>query len=149
MTTNIDMITSLYSECVCVISVMVMLCLATGSTAKKAGKRRISFRPLAGNSDNEQDGSEHEEDDVETQGAAQPALSADNIDEDVGPSASAPSSGKHRHAPTLAWSARCVVFSQGSHRFATLFKGNPHRQQRDITGTGAETVVSCEGSSQS
>lgn len=69
-----------------------------GSTAKKAGRRRISFRPQPGDSDNQQNGSEHDEVDVEMQGGAEPALSADNIEEDAAPSPSAPSSGMHQHS---------------------------------------------------
>lgn len=79
---------------------LITYCKHAGSAAKKAGRRRISFRPQTGNSDNEPDDSQHDEDDVEEPGAAEPALSADHIEEDEGPSASAPSSGKLHHTKT-------------------------------------------------
>lgn len=80
---------------------LTILCHFAGSTAKKAGRRRISFRPQPGDSDDEPEGSEHnEEEEVETQAGAEPVLSADHIEEDEGPSASAPSSGQHQHSET-------------------------------------------------
>ena len=94
-------ITPVLSSVICtiIIELLYILCLSASSTAKKAGRRRISFRAQPGDSDNEQNGSEHdEEDDVETQGGAEPALSADNIEEDAHPSPSPPSSGKHHYS---------------------------------------------------
>ncbi|KAL3143333.1 hypothetical protein ABBQ38_002169 [Trebouxia sp. C0009 RCD-2024] len=98
-----------------------------GSTAKKAGRRRISFRPQAGDSDNEQNGSEHDEEDVETQGGAEPALSADNIEGDAGPSPSAPSSGgwKMRQRGALKSAQRPAATSRRPSRFASQSTASP------------------------
>ena len=60
-----------------------------GSTAKKASKRRISFRHQAADSDNEEEAGSQQ------QGADGPAgtmLSADNIEEDEEPASEAPPS---------------------------------------------------------
>ena len=67
--------------------------MLAGSTAKKAGKRRISFRQQHGDNDSEHGSSDHDEDEIEAEQDAEPALTADIIEEDDGPSASAPTSG--------------------------------------------------------
>ena len=108
-------------------SIHIVICVYVikhaGSTAKKAGRRRISFRQQPGDSNNEPDDSQHdEEDEVEAPGAAEPILSADHIEEDKGPSASAPSSGGHHHAETklcavckLCFSLRVILQQQELH----------------------------------
>ena len=72
--------------------------VATGSAAKKVGKRRISFRQRA-DADEDAEGSQagSEQDEIEQQEADEPlgsALSADCIEEDERPAAAAPSSSE-------------------------------------------------------
>lgn len=76
------------------------LMVGAGSAAKKAGKRRISFRPQASDSNNEQDGSSQQEEEVEQAGAddaEDTMLSADNIEEDEAPEPAAPVSSEACH----------------------------------------------------
>lgn len=74
--------------------------LGAGSAAKRAGKRRISFRPQNSDSHIEQDGGSQQEEEIE-QGGADDAedtmLSADNIEEDEGPETAAPLSSEACH----------------------------------------------------
>ena len=72
--------------------------LATGSTAKKAGKRRISFRQHA-DDDDDNEGSQagSEQDQIEQQEVNEPldsALTADQIEEDEQAASAAPSSSE-------------------------------------------------------
>lgn len=124
----------------CVMCIPIILCHCAGSTAKKAGKRRISFRPQPGDSDNEPEGSEqNEEEDVEAQAGAEPVLSADHIEEDEGPSASAPSSGQHRHAGTKILFAICMLCGC----FHTELQ--QHASCRSCIHSGAMVALSCSG----
>lgn len=104
--------------------ILITDCKSVGNTAKKPGRRRISFRPQPGDSDNEPDDSQRDEDEVEAPGAAEPILSADHIEEDEGPSASGPSSGKHHHAKTQLCAVykflQVVLFT--THKFAAACK---------------------------
>jgi len=74
--------------------------VGAGSAAKKAGKRRISFRPQNSDSNNEQDGGSQQEEEVEQAGAddaEDTMLSADNIEEDEAPEPAAPLSSEACH----------------------------------------------------
>ena len=81
--------------CVCVCEEPVSEAMfGAGSAAKKAGKRRISFRPQNSDSNNEQDG------EVEQAGAddaEDTMLSADNIEEDEAPEPAASLSSEACH----------------------------------------------------
>jgi len=91
--------------CVCVCKEPVSEAMVgAGSAAKKAGKRRISFRPQNSDSNIEQDSVSQQEEEVEQAGAddaEDTMLSADNIEEDEEPEPAAPLSSEACHQRCL------------------------------------------------
>ncbi|KAA6430018.1 MAG: hypothetical protein FRX49_00449 [Trebouxia sp. A1-2] len=107
-----------------------------GSAAKRAGKRRISFRPQNSDSHIEQDGGSQQEEEIE-QGGADDAedtmLSADNIEEDEGPETAAPLSS--------GWKTRKQGYSR-SPRSAKPLLTSTRRPSRFASQTTSSPIPS-------
>ncbi|KAL0045252.1 hypothetical protein WJX82_001839 [Trebouxia sp. C0006] len=106
------------------------------SAAKKAGKRRISFRPQNSDSNNEQDGGSQQEEEVEQAGAddaEDTMLSADNIEEDEAPEPAAPLS--------IGWKTRKQGHSR-SPRSAKPPLGSTRRPSRFASQTTSSPIPS-------